>query len=283
MSVQQHSLPVADGPDQAAVINATLPVYVGDGLVMDPTWAREFGARLSETYCTADPYPHVVMNNFLPGSLVEAILRNFPAAPVPTRKRLIMPAECNEYVRRIFGFFNSAAVLSFLEGLTGIEGLIPDPHFEGGGFHEIGCGGKLELRNDSRPHSNPRLNRRLILQIYLNKNWEQDYRGHLELWDKSAKQKVRDIAPLFNRCVVFNTGRDSYHGYPDPLNVPANRTRKSMALCYYTVSERFCDVTPAKPCALTPKSRNHFSLAEVLPPMLYRALRTMKHRVKPPR
>jgi hypothetical protein len=281
MSAQQHSVPISDGPDQAAVIDATLPVYVGNGLVMDPTKARELGARLSDTYCTADPYPHIVVNNFLPRSLAEAILRSFAVAAAPT-SRQIMPAECNEYVQRIFGFFNSVAVLAFLEGLTRIEGLIPDPFFEGGGFHEIARGGKLGLRTDFRPHSNPRLSRRLKLQIYLNKNWEEDYRGHLELWDKAAKHKVQSIAPLFNRCVVFNTAKDSYHGHPDPLNVPPNRTRKSMALCYYTASERICEVTHAKPCTPKPNNKHQVSLVEVLPALLYRALRTMKFRIKPP-
>lgn len=295
MPARQHSVPVSDGQDLAAIIDTRLPVAVGDGFVMDPTRAREFGARLADGYCTADPYPHIVMDDFLPASLAEAILRSFPVATAPTRR--ILPVECNDYVRRVFSFFNSAAMLAFLESLTRIDGLIPDPHFEGGGFHQIARGGKLGLRTDFRAHRNPRLTRRLNFLIYLNKNWEEDYRGHLELWDKSAKHKVHSIAPLFNRCVVFSTGKDSYHGHPDPLNTPANRTRKSMALYYYTAAETTCEETPApgpavvarpddlvqaEPRALRPKIRNHFSLAEILPPMLYRALREMKYRFRTP-
>jgi 2OG-Fe(II) oxygenase superfamily len=277
MSVRQLSVPVSDALNRAAIIDTRLPVYVGDGFVMDPTKARERGARLADSYCTADPYPHIVIDNFLPASLAAAILRNFPVATVATRQ--ILPVECNDYVRRVFGFLNSAAMLAFLESLTGIEGLISDPYFEGGGFHEISRGGKLGLRTDFRAHRNPQLSRRLNLLIYLNKNWEEHYRGHLELWDRSAKHKVHSIAPLFNRCVVFSTTQDSYHGHPDPLNVPANRTRKSMALYYYTASKTICEETPAPEL----KIKAHFSLAEVLPPVLYRALRAMKHRVKPPR
>jgi 2OG-Fe(II) oxygenase superfamily len=288
----------------------SLPVNVGDGLVMDPAKAREVGARLAETYCTADPYPHIVIDDFLPEILAEGILRNFPIATKSTsvvgfqdrtfehKKRQILPADCNEYVRGVFNFFNSAPVLAFLESLTRIEGLISDPYFEGGGFHEISREGKLGLHADFRIHRKLRLNRRLNLLIYLNKNWKEEYRGHLEFWDKSAKHKVRSVAPLFNRCVVFNTAKDSYHGHPDPLNVPEDRTRKSMALYYYTASERIYEETPAhgtafvarpddgadaKRRALKLKIKNHFSLVEVLPPMLYRALRTVKYRVKPPR
>ena len=32
--------------------------------------------------------------------------------------------------------------VSFLEDLTGIPGLVPDPHFRGGGLHEIRQGGR---------------------------------------------------------------------------------------------------------------------------------------------
>jgi hypothetical protein len=297
MSVRQLSVPVGDGLDQAAIIDTRLPVRVGDGFVMDPTQAHEFGARLADSYCTADPYPHIVIDNFLPATLAEALLRSFPVATALTnvigfkdrsfehKKRQILPVECNDYVRRVFGFFNSAPLVAFLESLTRIEGLISDPHFEGGGFHEIARGGNLALRADFRAHRNPRLTRRLNLLIFLNKNWEGDYRGHLELWDKSAKHKMQSIAPLFNRCVVFSTAQDSYHGHPDPLNVPANRTRKSMALYYYTASATSCEATPApqaKPRALRPEITNHFSLVEVLPPMLYRALRAMKSRFRTP-
>ena len=65
------------------------------------------------------------------------------------------------------------------------------------------------------------------------------------MWDKSIKNKVKSIAPIFNRCVIFNTGADSYHGNPEPLNTPDNITRKSIALYYYTSSKRVYEDTPA--------------------------------------
>ncbi len=70
--------------------------------------------------------------------------------------------------------------------------------------------------------------------IYFNKNWQDSYGGKLELWDKAMTHKVKEIAPLFNRCVIFNTDADSFHGHPDPLTTPPGITRKSIALYYYT-------------------------------------------------
>ena len=44
----------------------------------------------------------------------------------------------------------------------------------------------------------------------------------------------KSIAPLFNRLVVFNTTKHSFHGHPKPLNTPPSVTRKSLALYYFT-------------------------------------------------
>src|SRR5436305_5561679 len=42
------------------------------------------------------------------------------------------------------------------------------------------------------------------------------------------------VMPYFNRCVVFSTTSTSFHGHPEPLACPEDRTRKSMALYYYS-------------------------------------------------
>ena len=48
------------------------------------------------------------------------------------------------------------------------------------------------------------------------------------------QNKLKEVAPLFNRCVIFNADADSFHGHPEPLNTPPDITRKSIALYYYT-------------------------------------------------
>ena len=45
---------------------------------------------------------------------------------------------------------------------------------------------------------------------------------------------VQKVLPLFNRCVIFSTTSTSFHGHPEPLSCPEGRTRKSLALYYYT-------------------------------------------------
>ena len=129
---------------------------------------------------------------------------------------------------------NSSVFVNFLEELTGVGGLIPDPHFEGGGLHQIERGGFLKIHADFNRHPKLNLDRRLNLLLYLNEDWKDDYGGHLELWDREVARCVKRIAPVFNRCVVFTTTDFSFHGHPEPLACPPAVTRKSLALYYYS-------------------------------------------------
>jgi hypothetical protein len=70
--------------------------------------------------------------------------------------------------------------------------------------------------------------------IYLNKDWQEEYGGYLELWNTEMTECGQRILPIFNRCVIFNTTDFSYHGHPDPLNCLEGQTRKSLALYYYS-------------------------------------------------
>jgi hypothetical protein len=242
--------------EAAIYTNATLPISSDGSLHLDSNKARAFGEELSGTYCFAEPFPHIVIDNFLPLPLIEEIHSLFPTEKLSDdifyekdysglHKRQVLPESCEHKVRSIFHFFNSAPLLQFLEGLTTIDSLIADPYFNGGGFHEIFKGGKLGVHADFRINKKLHLNRRINMLIYLNKNWDPKFGGNLELWDREMKSKVHAIAPLFNRCVIFNTDADSYHGHPDPLNTPEEITRKSIALYYYTASKKVYEDTPA--------------------------------------
>ena len=55
--------------------------------------------------------------------------------------------------------------------LTGVGGLVPDPHLHGGGQHQIRPGGKLAIHADFNRHPKLNLDRRLNLLLYLNRGW----------------------------------------------------------------------------------------------------------------
>jgi hypothetical protein len=200
--------------------------------------------EIAPSYNTAQPYPHAVMDDFLPEEVADAVLDRFPSPRElqwykfndAHQKKLASNAvdRMDPVIRDLLHFLNSSIVIQFLERLTGIPGIIPDPYYVVGGLHQIVPGGKLDIHADFNRHEQLRLDRRLNLLVYLNKDWKEEYGGHFELWDTEMKGCVKKVLPIFNRCVVFSTTDTSFHGHPNPLTCPADMTRKSMALYYYT-------------------------------------------------
>lgn len=198
----------------------------------------------AEGYQSADPFPHIVIDDFLPVEPLSEALRYFPS---PQQLRWIKYDDTNEVklafpeaeqlarpLREVLYFLNTPMMLQFLERLTGIGKLISDPYFVGGGLHQIQRGGHLGIHADFNKHNRFDLDRRLNLLIYLNQNWKEEYGGHLELWDRDMTRCAKKVLPVFNRCVIFSTTSHSFHGHPVPLTCPEGWSRKSIATYYYT-------------------------------------------------
>lgn len=243
------------GPSRARTGAAVLPISEDGTLKMSAAAAREVGESLAGEYSFAEPFPHIVLDNFLPESVARMALEELPKRPLESDinfemgyagqfKRQILPEDCGERARQLFHFFNSAPMLQFLEGLTNIPSLIPDPYFSGGGYHETGRGGYLGVHADFRVNETLHVHRRINVIIYLNENWPEEYGGNLELWERDMSKCRATVRPLFNRCVVFNTDADSYHGHPDPLTCPPDAYRRSIALYYYTASKEIYKEVP---------------------------------------
>src|SRR5712692_1477694 len=200
---------------------------------------------LRAQYNSADPFPHVVIDGLFDDVALEAVLREFPDPQSmrwtefnsPQEKKLGYSYDrstVSKVVRDFLNDMNSFEMLLWLEALTGIDGLISDPYFGGGGIHQIEPGGFLKVHADFNVHPKLKLDRRLNMLIYLNKDWKEEYGGYLELWDRDQKSCRHRILPLFNRTVIFSTTDTSFHGHPHPLTSPPGVTRKSVSLYYYT-------------------------------------------------
>ena len=237
--------------------DAAIPcAWQGDSFMIEGGAARRAGAERADLYRTNRPFPHIVIDRFIDPKVLDRLLDEFDAHRALNSKSFdraqerfktqIAPIESTSpFVRTFFAELNGANFLRFLEEMTGIEGLLPDPYFVGGGFHEIQRGGKLDVHSDFNINPQLKLVRRLNLLIYLNKDWAPEYGGDLELWDKSMRRCEVKVSPVFNRAVIFNTDLNSLHGHPDPLNCPEDRSRRSVALYYYTSPEEgLAKVTP---------------------------------------
>lgn len=256
--------------------------------------AKSAGKDLRETYAKADPFPHICLDNVFDPAVLDMCLAEFPAetgvdSESFERDQENLKASFNpEYVgpgaRSFFYALNSRPFLAFLENMTGIKGLIPDPYYIGGGFHRTLNGGHLSVHADFNYHPILGLERRINALVYLNRDWKPDYGGQLELWDRKMERRVQSIDPLFNRLVVFNTDSDSFHGQPDPIRHPAGLPRRSIALYYYTATwdgtrRKHTTQFKARP-ASTDKPDYKVRLAETVqdftPPILLRTLKKLR-------
>jgi Rps23 Pro-64 3,4-dihydroxylase Tpa1-like proline 4-hydroxylase len=275
--------------------NAAYPIDP-ETLLTDTAAAKALGEQHAERYQSAEPYHHICIDNFLPVSVIDHVIANLADLPQAESsfsraqenlKSSYIPERLPTFTKELFYAFNSRPFLLFLEEMTGIKGLIPDPYFTGAGIHKTLNGGHLDIHADFNLHKQMRVERRLNVLIYLNRDWQEDWGGCFEIWDKEMTRQMAKFAPTYNRMVCFSTGSDTFHGNPEPVNHPDGEPRQSIALYYYTATwddTRKEHTTLFKP---RPGSKDQADrliarrafMQDILPPALYRRIAGKLHRI----
>lgn len=183
------------------------------------------------------PFWHCVIDDFFEDPI--SLAREFPAKDDPCWFRYDNPLEvkqtCNDWhhfkpeTYKAFSNLLSPGFNDMLQQLTGAE-IEPDLGLHGGGLHQHGRGGKLNVHLDYNIHPKLHLQRRLNLIVYLTPGWKPEWGGHLGLY-KDPDTLVKAVEPKFNRAIIFDT-RGSWHGLPAPLTCPQDVTRNSFAVYY---------------------------------------------------
>jgi hypothetical protein len=201
---------------------------------------------LARRYRDNSPFPHIHLTDFLDPEIATAMAEEFPPPntgawtqykhhnenKLGLAKRDLFPRHIGEVTDEL----NSPEFVSWLSKLTGIPGLVPDSSLEGGGLHQSGRGGFLNVHTDfSNHHYHKNWRRRVNLILYLNAGWQEGWGGAIEFWERSMHCCAAKYPPLFNHAVIFTTDERSLHGFAEPLRCPEGVSRKSLALYYYTV------------------------------------------------
>lgn len=204
---------------------------------------EETAARERDAFAQADPFPHVVLDEFLPVETARSVHAEFERSEAgwkhykhynERKYALTDVAQMQPATRGLFEALQSERFVRSIETLTGIQDLRSDPDLDGAGMHRSSRGGFLNLHVDFLSHTKHRhWSRQVNLLLYLNPAWQDAWGGELELWDGELTRCARKVAPLFNRCVIFHTCAGSFHGHPTPLACPEGITRKSIALYYF--------------------------------------------------
>ena len=201
------------------------------------------------------PFRHITLNNFLNedySNKLNNIIINMKDEEA--NESWIRPKSKNEFnkygfseideldsnIRTLFDELNSKEFIELLEDKFEIKNIIKENRsLLGAGVHRIKDNGFLSLHTDFNMYEHPQygfIDRRLNLLLYMNKDWEDSFNGHLLLCDKDKKKIIKKIKPNINNCIIFETTNKSIHGHPLRLS-SNNRDRNSIAVYYYTKNE----------------------------------------------
>lgn len=215
--------------------------------------------QLQQKFVTAKPFKHLCIDEFLIRSVAEQLLAEFP--PFDKKRALNEMGEVGGKATRedvkqlgpgfalLDDYISSPAFLRTISAMTGIPDLTYDPSYFGGGTHDNQHGQELDPHVDFNYNQSLSLHRRLNLIIYLNKNWEDSWGGEIELHSNPREPENNSIisfAPLFNRCVIFETTESSWHGFPI-INLPPEArhiSRKSFAIYLYSKERPASEIAP---------------------------------------
>lgn len=249
-------------------------------LKCEVTLPKDLGEFRSE-YQNAQPYPHLVLDNVFSPSVLEEILEEMPdwnsKTLVHQREDYLTKASLRSAVDigdRTFSFvsaIHSASFLYLLSQITGIEALLPDPYMSGAGLTIMPEGGRFDVHADRNTDHYCGLKRRLVMLLYLNKEWSPALGGQLELWDTSANACQKIITPDFNRVVLFEVADVNFHAVR-PVAKGSGRLRRSLTVYYHTVDSQVVLHNSIYAPTYLQKKEPFFRRAsrEVLPPFVYR-------------
>lgn len=210
-------------------------------------------------FSQATPFKHSVIEQFFNADFCRRLVETFPAFD----ERLAMNEngqvgqKCTHQDLPALGgpwqevdqFIKSPEFLHWLSKTTGVNDLLYDPHYFGGGTHENRHGQDLDVHVDFNRHPITGWHRRLNLIVYLNDDWDDQWGGAIE-FHKNPRDpdhnEVKVVKPALNRAVVFETTYWSWHGF-ERINLPQGdqdpRSRKSLALYFYTKTRPESELT----------------------------------------
>jgi len=207
--------------------------------------------KLEKGYINLYPFPFILIDNFLNENVIENLISDtnklnseeadgkfINSSNIYEYNKFAFTKNLGSSLEKIFDELVSDSFINYIEKCTGITGIIRnDKKLFGAGIHRIHKGGYLGIHTDFNIFYHEKygfIDRRINLLIYLNKDWEESFKGELWLCDEQNLKICEKILPIMNRCIIFNTTTKSLHGHPEVLSCPDNMYRQSIAVYYYT-------------------------------------------------
>ena len=230
---------------------------------------RDRGPALREEFASAQPFRHIVIDNFLEPAFCERLIAEFPDFESQNavnelgqvgRKAVVADiARLGGSYAELDRLIRSREFLGWVGQVASIDNLVYDPDYIGGGTHENLSGQDLDWHVDFNYHPRRPLHRRLNLIVFLNPEWREEWGGRLELckdpWQPAANGSGRQILPIANRCVLFETTESSWHGF-SRIRLPEDRqelSRRSIAVYFYTKDRPAAEIASSHGTVYVPR------------------------------
>src|ERR1700722_15002413 len=117
-----------------------------DVIALGKAQCIQAGSRLHAQYANAEPFPHIVIEDFLDKDLLRNLLEEWPVSGRDEKyydraqERLKYEWKPHELrspaLRSFLAEMNAEPMVRFIEALTGIKFLIADSYYDGAGLHE---------------------------------------------------------------------------------------------------------------------------------------------------
>jgi len=247
--------------------------------------------NLHTQYVTAQPFPHLILDGLFTDEALEELLEEIPSLHDDrwvhheerrlSKSNLRSAVDLGEIGYRHLSFLHSAAFLYLLAEVTGVWHMVPDPYLSGAGYHVVPAGGRFDVHADRNVDHNTGLTRRLAMITYLNKNWQPDFGGQLELWSTDASRCEVVVEPLFNRTILFEVADRNFHGVR-PVEKDGVE-RKSFAIYFHTVGLGDGKTAAPHNSIYAPtfyRSQTEMKriVRDCIPPLLLRGVQRMRNR-----
>jgi len=213
--------------------NDNILEYFGD-------WIKDLNIHSSQ-FLNNQPFEHIVIDNFLNENYANILHDLFPENfnnwhvyenPIEVKYTYDNIAKLEEPMNKYFHYLSSNIMIDIFRKLTNIPDLTFDEFLHGAGLHCHPKYGRLNVHLDYEKHPITHKERRLNIILFLSKNWNKEWNGENELWDKDAKKCVVKTEVVFNRAIIFKTNDISWHGLPKPILCPEDQFRKTIAFYY---------------------------------------------------